>query len=158
MNTQHSLISKIAVLISTVFYIGYIPKASGTFGSLFGLLLYPFIAKLGFIASVGVITFLFLLGCWSAHVSGKIFGDHDSSKIVVDEVVGVWITLLGSNLSLISLITGFVLFRLFDIIKPQPAQFFDEKVHSAFGTMMDDVVAGMYGLGVLLLFSGLNII
>jgi phosphatidylglycerophosphatase A len=88
---------------------------------------------------------LALLGaCWVADVADRELGEHDSGKIVIDEIVGVLVALAAMEVSLWRLIFAFFLFRLFDIVKPPPARFFDEKVPGGVGVVLDDVCAGLY--------------
>ncbi len=128
---------------ATGFYSGYAPFAPGTAGSAVGLLIYwipnfenPVILFAGFVVMffVGVV------------VSGKMersYGD-DPPIVVIDEVVGMWITLLLLPKSIIISIAGFLLFRIFDIIKPPPARNL-EALKNGWGIMLDDVMAGIYG-------------
>ena len=140
-----------SMLFSSGLFVGYIPKASGTFGSLFGLL---FFLIPGFIESsvlIPVIVVVFIIGVFVSHQMIKRYGD-DPSVVVIDEIVGMWITVLilsslfeiiGNDLKIISALVAFLTFRFFDIMKLQPARYFD-KLKNGFGIMMDDVVAGIY--------------
>ena len=74
---------------------------------------------------------------------------EDGSPIVIDEVAGQWIALAGMPVTPVAALLGFVLFRFFDIIKPWPIKWLDQKVHGGFGIMIDDVIAGVFGLIVL---------
>jgi len=138
-----------SLIFSSCLFTGFIPKASGTFGSLFGCLFF-FIKgfeRTGIILPAIIICFI--LGIITSKVMIRKYGD-DPSVVVIDEVVGMWITILIFNLltsfenvSLINLIILFLAFRFFDIVKIQPAKYFD-KMENAFGIMMDDVIAGIY--------------
>lgn len=135
-----------SIIFSSGFYTGFAPVASGTFGSAFALLflLIPGFTNLNFF--LPVILLSFILGIWTSNKMIKRYGD-DPSVVVIDEVVGMWITILISSFisfGFLSIIIGFFLFRLFDIIKLYPASYFD-KMKNGIGIMMDDVIAGVYG-------------
>ncbi|MEO8447990.1 MAG: phosphatidylglycerophosphatase A [bacterium] len=137
-----------SILFTSCFYVGYIPKASGTFGSLFALL---FLFINGFqnptVLLISIIV-CFIIGIYTSKVMMKKFGD-DPSVVVIDEVVGMWITILVfillsmGNLSLFYMMVCFFCFRFFDIFKLQPAKYFDDR-NTGYGVMMDDVIAGVY--------------
>ena len=148
-------------LLATWFYVGLLSPAPGTLGSLaalpFAILLH---AVCGFIALLTAILVVFFIGWWAtAEVTHKQL-DHDPGMVVIDEVVGQWITLMplslvlwwhGSALTILpwqGLIAGFLLFRLFDILKPWPVSWADRKA-TPFGVMFDDVLAGLMAACVL---------
>ena len=130
-------------LIATGFYTGYAPKAPGTAGSLLGLFLYWAIPVSESVYSVVGIALLFFAGVGAANRVETETNVHDNQIIVIDEIVGMLITVVFFEKSLIWLVVGFVLFRFFDIIKPFPAKA-SEKLPHGWGVMMDDVVAGIY--------------
>jgi len=144
------------VLISSFFFAGYFPVASGTFGSLAAMI--PFFIK-GFENSgilLPAIIAMFIAGMLTAGHVMKRYG-NDPSVIVIDEVVGMWITVLvfslvsGMKPGLTEFALLFILFRIFDVVKLQPARYFDNK-KNALGVMMDDVVSGVYaGLSAFLI-------
>lgn len=124
--------------------LGYAPVASGTFGTLMGIPLFYLLAPLStplFILSWLVVL---LLSFWSADKAGKIFGVTDDGRIVIDELIGYLTTVALLPFSWPTAIAGFLLFRLFDIVKIWPASWFDNKVKNGFGVVMDDVMAGVY--------------
>lgn len=144
--------SNIAKLIGTSFGFGYFPVAPGTFGALFGVIMYYLLhylypEDLNFIL-IGLIVLLTAIGTWACKVVLKEWG-HDPSKIVMDETIGVWITLLFIPFNHWYIWLGFGLFRLFDIWKPLGIRTIDDKMDSAFSVMLDDVLAGVYAWGVL---------
>ena len=98
----------------------------------------------------------FLIGIYLCGQTAKDVGMHDHSAIVWDEFVGLFITFAFVPVSLISLAIGFVLFRVFDILKPWPISLLDKHVHGGFGIMLDDVIAGLFACACLhgLLFYG----
>ena len=145
-------IDLITDITSSFFYTGYFPVASGTVASLAALAVFflkifhdPLMLSLLVLVS-------FFLGIFTAKTMMKRYGD-DPSVVVIDEAAGMWITVLivlilsPESTDLLSLAVCFLAFRFFDITKIQPAKYFD-KLHTAFGVMMDDVVAGVYAGGV----------
>ena len=130
--------------ISTLFGIGYAPKAPGTVASLAAL---PFAALILILA--GQFTLLaagfaaFALGCWSCGVYARDNGKDDPSECVIDELAGQWIACSFAPLSPLSFILAFLLFRLFDIWKPWPVSW-GEKLPGGIGIMADDVIAGAF--------------
>ncbi len=148
--------SFIARLLATGFYTGYAPKAPGTAGSLFGLFLYWAIPGSKSVYSLVGIVLLFLAGVWAADRVEKETKVYDNQIIVIDEIVGMLITVVLFEKTLISLAVGFLLFRFFDIIKPFPAKS-SEKIPHGWGVMIDDVVAGIYSaLSLRLIYYFLN--
>jgi phosphatidylglycerophosphatase A len=128
---------------------GLSPFAPGTMGTLVAI---PFIFPLKSLGDPGfwiVLGFLFLLGiklCW--HVSRKL-GVHDHAGIVWDEMVGYWISAAFVPLQWPWLLAAFLLFRVFDILKPWPIRQIDKKVSGGFGIMIDDVVAALFTVIIL---------
>ena len=136
------------ISINTIFLsfigIGFIPIASGTFGSFAGVILGYFINIIDFKIFYFFIPLLLILGIIGSDIYEKNSGEKDSSIIVIDEVVGQLIAMLPiiNNPKLI--ITSFILFRLFDIFKPWPASYIDKNMKGGLGVMLDDVIAGIY--------------
>jgi len=140
--------------------LGYFPVAPGTAGSLGGVLLFLLAMSQGVEVSRSVFLVLYalavglllLLGIRAAGRAEVDFGRHDDGRIVIDEVVGQLITYLpltlfdGDDLSLIfpQVVTGFVLFRLFDVWKPGAIRWAERRFKGGLGVMADDVVAGLY--------------
>ena len=137
--------TKVAVFIATVAYCGYFPFAPGTAGSAAGLIFYALVWWVGSpIFEVGLIIALFLLGIWAGTTAERYFGGVDPGPIVLDEVVGMLITLAFiPGLGLSGAIVGFFLFRVFDVIKPFPAGRL-EQLHGGLGVMADDAMAAVY--------------
>jgi phosphatidylglycerophosphatase A len=142
----------LARLIATWFYVGYAPVAPGTVGSLAAVAIaFAIYRYSGFSAwQFLVLALLFLWpAIWSADVTARESGREDPGFIVVDEVVGQWITLAGATvLNWKSWLLAFALFRIFDIWKPPPVRQM-EALHGGTGIVMDDVLAGVYGAIVL---------
>lgn len=125
-------------------FTGYIPIASGTFGSAVGLLIYLIP---GFEAPkilFPTIVIVGILGTYTSDKFEKVYG-HDPAQCTIDEVVGMWITLIFVPKSVMNLSIAFILWRIFDIVKPSPASYFD-KMKGGIGIMMDDVAAAFYAL------------
>jgi phosphatidylglycerophosphatase A len=141
-----------AWLIATWFGSGLLPRVPGTWGSLAAL---PFawgIAMAGGpVALVLAAAVLFVLGWWAAERVTRASGIADDGTVVVDEVVGQWLTLAAAPLHLGDYLLGFVLFRAFDIVKPWPVGWADRRVPGGLGVMADDVLAGVYAAAALLL-------
>jgi phosphatidylglycerophosphatase A len=134
------------MLIATGCYSGYLPKAPGTWGSLVGLLLFLLLQPLDLLPYLAVVLVLFIAGTLAAGEAEKILDNRDPGVVVIDEIVGMLITMSGVPLTPLTLFLGFVLFRFFDIAKPFPVNFFDSRFHGGLGIMLDDVVAGLYSL------------
>ncbi|KPJ97659.1 MAG: phosphatidylglycerophosphatase [Desulfobacterales bacterium SG8_35] len=149
---MHTLI----MLIATGFYSGYLPRAPGTWGSLVGLLLFLLLHTLNLPVYIAVVAGLFVVGSFAAGEAEKILDNRDPGAVVIDEIVGMLITMIGVPATPLTLFLGFVLFRIFDIVKPFPVNIFDQRFHGGLGIMLDDVVAGIYSLILLqlLIFLG----
>ncbi|MHA1539512.1 MAG: phosphatidylglycerophosphatase A family protein [Alphaproteobacteria bacterium] len=133
------------VLLATWFGAGFMRPAAGTWGSLAALPFAWVIVSIGGPILLLLATILVtLLGLWSSHFYEKFSGEHDSSDIVIDEVAGMWLTLLFVPQSLLLYGIGFALFRIFDIYKPFPCSRIDAAKKGAISVMFDDLVAGLY--------------
>ena len=143
--------ASLAVMVATVAGIGRMPVASGTFGSLVAVPFLPALATLRAESPMTVVLLvavLVALAVWSAGRAEEILGGHDHSRIVIDEVAGQVIAGLFMPPSWLAAGIAFVLFRVFDIVKPFPAGLIDGKVEGGLGVVGDDLIAGLYaGLG-----------
>lgn len=129
---------------------GLSPKAPGTVGTIAALPIYWWLlADLSTLWLSVVIIVGFLIGVAVAHKTSADLGVHDHGGIVIDEWIGMWITMLMVPKELLWLGLGFVFFRFFDILKPWPIKWLDHHVHGGFGIMIDDVLAGVMALGCL---------
>ncbi|QDG51216.1 phosphatidylglycerophosphatase A [Persicimonas caeni] len=142
----------VSMFFSTFFGVGHIPGGPGTYAA---ALFTPAIVwmstwPLGW--RVGPFVVVTLLSMWWADRAGKALGEHDSRRIVMDEVVGVWATLVWfSNLSWLAALVGLVLFRIFDVTKPPPARRLDDEGDNGITVIADDLVAGVWAIpGVVL--------
>ena len=132
-------------ILATGFGSGLAPLAPGTAGTLVGIPLYLVFSVLPW--PIGLITVL-AFTCLAWYVSDeaeKLFGRKDAQCIVIDEIAGLQWTLFLVEPTVPHIALGFVLFRLFDIVKPFPARFFQEKLPGGCGVVADDLAAGVYG-------------
>jgi phosphatidylglycerophosphatase A len=138
--------SRLGVFVATCGYLGYVPIAPGTFGSAAGLALFLAVQRTGSVTvELATIIVLFAVGIWSGTVAEHHFGGVDPGPIVLDEVVGMLITLaLLPPVTLTGAIVGFLVFRVLDVIKPWPSDGF-EKLPGGLGVMADDGMAAVYG-------------
>lgn len=147
-------LSNPGVLIATWFGSGYLPKAPGTWGSIAAL---PFawliVDHFGPIYLLVASVCVFIAGIWASNVYMRLSKSHDPGPVVIDEVVGQWLTLLCVPTELSYYVIGFILFRLADIFKPWPANWADRHVNGGLGVMLDDVFAAAYaGVAVYFVF------
>ena len=134
---------------STVFKIGYLPIAPGTWGSLAALMVwYVLVGHISSITLIALIVVIFALGVYTSSVIEFNLTIKDPSIVVIDEWVGQWIVLLFLPKSMAWGLVAFLLFRLFDIWKPYPINKLDN-MHGGWGIMLDDVLAGIYALVVI---------
>jgi phosphatidylglycerophosphatase A len=142
-------VRKLILFLATGFYSGYAPVAPGTAGSVVGLALawgvtVP-LEHRSRLAALALIVALFAVGCWLSGRAEELLGRHDSSHIVIDEIVGMALTMyLCPAADWIALGAGFALFRLFDIVKPEPAGLIDRRMRGGVAVMLDDVAAAIY--------------
>ena len=134
---------KILELYVTCFKIGYIPFGPGTFGSLLSLCLWFLIVNNSLFIKILLISIFFIIGVFASEIISKKNNEKDPGYIIIDELIGMWITLLLIPYGFNWYFLGFLFFRIFDIIKLYPANIFD-KMNSGVGIMLDDVVAGLY--------------
>jgi phosphatidylglycerophosphatase A len=136
---------RLGVFVATCGYLGYVPFAPGTFGSAAGLAVYYLVRSSGSpVVEVAVIAALFAVGVWGATQAEHHFGGIDPAPVVMDEVVGMLITLAFLPVNLTGVFVGFLLFRVLDVIKPWPSAGF-ETLPGGLGVMADDGMAAVYG-------------
>jgi phosphatidylglycerophosphatase A len=139
------VLARIGVFIATCGYIGYAPIAPGTFGSAAGLVVFLAVRSTGSVTvELATIVVLFAVGVWSGTVAEHHFGGVDPGPIVLDEVVGMLITLALLPVTLTGAIVGFLVFRVLDVVKPWPSGGF-ERLPGGLGVMADDGMAAVYG-------------
>lgn len=142
--TFQALLKNPVHLLAFGFGSGLARKAPGTFGTLAAIPIFLLICQLPHLYYV---LFVVVTGLAGIYICGKTASDlrvHDHGGIVWDEMVGFWITMMFIPVSWHSILTGFLLFRLFDIWKPFPIRWLDKQVKGGFGIMIDDVLAGIF--------------
>ena len=132
--------------LSLGFGSGLAPVAPGTFGTLVAIPLYWWASGLPLMSFILLIIAGFAAGVYLCGYTSRALGVHDHSGIVWDEIVGYFITMIAVPLDWRWILAGFVLFRLFDIVKPWPIRWVDRHVQGGFGIMIDDVLAGLFAL------------
>lgn len=135
-------IKKIIIWIAQGFGLGSLKPAPGTWGSLGGVVLGVALSALPVWIAIGCMVCLTFLGVWIAGEAARHLGCHDPGCVVIDEILGMGFALIGHSPNLMHIAGLFLLFRLFDILKPFPIRYL-EKLQGGFGVMMDDVAAGV---------------
>jgi phosphatidylglycerophosphatase A len=147
---------KAVLFLATGFYVGNIPPAPGTLGSLIGLALCFLLAGIQLPPAI-ILAVLFIgFAVWIAHAAEKTLKKKDPGCIVIDEVAGMVVTLIGLPFNLTTAVIGFIIFRILDILKPFPIRTLDKRLGGGIGIVADDVVAGIFAniiLRVLLYIS-----
>ncbi len=132
---------------------GLAKKAPGTMGTVAAIPVYLVFAQFNFWIFSLLTIIVNIVGIWICDIAAKKLDEHDYGGIVWDEVGGylitMWFVVATQPFSWTAIIAGFVLFRIFDIIKPQPIKWVDSKVQGGFGIMLDDVIAGLFA-GIIL--------
>ncbi|MCW9046548.1 MAG: phosphatidylglycerophosphatase A [Gammaproteobacteria bacterium] len=132
--------------ISVGFGSGLLPKAPGTFGTLVAIPLYFLISHLDFWIYFLITCVVTIAGVYACSYTSKALGVHDHSGIVIDEIAGYFITMMAVPFDWLWVLLGFVLFRIFDILKPWPISWLDKNCEGGLGIMLDDVLAGIFAL------------
>ncbi len=148
MKENLTFFDQIKLFFATGFLTGYFPVASGTVGSFLAILIYLFIP--GFNEAYILIIFILLflvIGLYTSDFAEKVYG-FDPPEVVIDEIVGMWLTMFFVPKTYVLAAIGFILFRIFDIVKPFPAKQ-SQELKGGIGIMLDDLIAGLYALVVL---------
>ncbi len=136
--------------LSLGFGSGLSPKAPGTMGTLAAVPVYFLVQQYSDLNGYLFITLLIsLLGVYLCGYTSRALKVHDHPGIVIDEIAGFLITMIAVPFSWLNVLAGFVLFRVFDILKPWPISWLDKNVHGGLGIMLDDVLAGLFSLLIL---------
>jgi len=130
---------------------GYAPFAPGTVGTIAGIPVYLLLSRLSWTFCLISVLILTLLAIYISREGEKIFNEKDSPRIVIDEIVGFQWTMFLVLPTVLHILLGFFLFRLFDIVKIFPAGYLQNRLPGGYGIVIDDVVAGMYSNIILLL-------
>ena len=133
-----------SVFLATGFYVGNIPFAPGTFGSLLGLPLCFILAGIQLPPAIIAVVLFIGLAVWVSNNAARTLKRKDPGCIVIDEIAGMMVTLIGVPVHLTSVIIGFILFRILDIAKPFPIRMIDKRLSGGLGIVADDVVAGIF--------------
>ncbi len=137
----------LVIFLASAGYVGYIPVASGTFGSLVAIpLFWGFDALRSASLVIYLLTYVALVAgaCWIAGKAEGYFNEHDSHKIVIDEVAGYLAATLFLTPTWPHALWAFVIFRVLDVLKPFPAGYIDAHFPGGYGVVLDDVVSGFY--------------
>ncbi len=135
----------LALVMASGFFVGFFPFASGTWGSLLAVAMLWGTRDIGLPLQTVMLLVLFAVGVWASGKTVKLLNQPDSSRIVIDEIVGMSITMYALPLTPYGLAVGFLIFRFLDVLKPTPADWADARVKGGLGVMLDDVFAGIYG-------------
>lgn len=128
---------------------GLAPKAPGTAGTIVAVILYLFCESLDLFSYSLITAALCIAGIWICGKSSEMLGVHDHGGIVWDEIAGYFVTMIAAPSGWIWIVVGFILFRLFDILKPWPIKWVDQRVDGGLGIMLDDIIAGLASFAVL---------
>jgi phosphatidylglycerophosphatase A len=135
-------LQRLALLVATVMGVGYAPFAPGTFGTAAGLLLWAVLPTAPAVQALAILA-MFAVGSWSGSVAERHFGRTDPGQVVVDEVMGMLITLFMIPVGWWGAVAGFLIFRVADVLKPFPANRL-ERLPGGVGVMADDAMAAVY--------------
>jgi phosphatidylglycerophosphatase A len=130
-------------VLASGFGLGFLPKAPGTFGTLLGIPFAYFLHYRGAFPYMLVTVLFSFFAVIISEMAGPLFGEPDSPKIVIDEVAGFLVTMTWLPMTWQSLLIGFILFRIFDAVKPGPIGYLDRKVKGGLGVVIDDLAAGI---------------
>lgn len=139
-----SFSDKAVVFLATGFGLGFIPLAPGTFGTLPGIPLCYVLARVPVAAAAGLIICIIAVSMWIAGAAEKSLGQKDPGKIVIDEIAGLTVALLGLPFDAFHVVAGFIAFRIFDAWKPFPLRNLEKRFSGGIGVVIDDVGAGIY--------------
>ena len=139
-----NLKEKAVLFFATGFFVGNVPFAPGTFGTLLGIPLCFLLSKIDFFRAVLFSAIFVMAAIWASHRARQIIKQNDPACIVIDEISGLMITMLGLPFNAVFILLGFIVFRAFDIIKPFPIRYLEKKIPGGAGIVLDDVAAGIF--------------
>lgn len=152
-----NFVQNLALLVTTFFMVGLLPKAPGTWASLAAVFAYGLFAEMIWQHQAQIIIITMLLGVWCLHIVQKKIGPRDDGRFVIDEVVGMWIGVATFPFEWQWMLVGFLIFRALDIWKPFPTRHIDRRMHGAWGVMLDDVICGLYTLAIMRVILSLRV-
>ena len=135
--------------LSLGFGTGLAPQAPGTFGTLAAIPVVVLAASLGLTGFIIATVLACVVGVFFCDYTAKAMGEHDHPAIVWDEIAGFMVAMLAVPISWQTLLVAFILFRIFDILKPWPIRYLDKHVSGGVGIMLDDILAGLATLAIL---------
>ena len=152
--------NKISQIFSTLFFIGYVKWAPGTFGSIFSLIIIIFLHNI-LNKNEFIILFIcvFLMATICIKIYSKSVNKHDAKEIIIDEFLGIYLIIICSydfkifNNEFVKILLILLFFRIFDILKPFPANWIDKNLKNSYGIILDDIVAGIYTIITLALIN-----
>lgn len=133
----------LVMFLATGGFVGRMPMAPGTFGSLIGLPVAYAISKMSWPWAMTAVALLVLIAAWSAGGAARQLGKKDPGCIVIDEIAGMAVALMGIPFGMTTAAAGFILFRVFDISKPPPVRQLDRSIDGGWGIVLDDIAAGI---------------
>ncbi len=143
------LADKLILFFAFGFGTGFMRPAPGTWGTLPGVFIAAWLMRYHWAWQLAAVITVTVVGVWLCSRASAILGVHDHGGIVIDEIAGVLVTLLFFEPTGLTLLLGFFWFRVFDILKPPPIKWVDEKVPGGLGIMVDDLIAGVFAWGAL---------
>lgn len=154
-----NLKEKSVIFLATGCFTGKIPFAPGTVGTVLGLPLCFLLSGSDLPITILYTVLIIFFAVWIAHEAVRILEQKDPGCIVIDEIAGLVVTLTGLPFNVFTVIAGFLLFRIFDILKPFPIRLLEKNLSGGAGVVMDDVAAGIYSnlvLRVVLCIAGIS--
>jgi len=149
--TPKQILSDPVLFLAFGFGSGLAKKAPGSFGTLAAIPLYWLFAQADLLVYSLLTLIVTVAGVWICGLAAEKLEEHDFGGIVWDEIAGYLITMWLAPFTWQAMVSGFILFRIFDILKPWPIKWVDQQVHGGLGIMLDDVLAAVFAGGVLLL-------
>jgi phosphatidylglycerophosphatase A len=145
------LLKRPACFLAYGFGSGLAPNAPGTFGTMAAIPIYLLMEDLALWLYLAITLTALVAGIWICQQAVNWIKQDDPSAVVWDEIVGYMVTMIAAPTGWQWVLIGFVLFRFFDILKPWPISWFDKNLHGGLGIMVDDVIAGVFAYGSILL-------
>lgn len=137
----------ISMFFATFAGVGHIPGGPGTYAAILFTPVIVWMSSLPFAWRLGPFVVVTMLSMWWCDRAGRALDEHDSRRIVLDEVVGVWTTLVWfADLEWLPALVGLVFFRIFDVTKPPPARRIDDNGEGGMAVILDDLVAGVWAI------------